>query len=69
MKKKKENVEFDKLSFASVSLDSHDLSILIDALQTQLHHRVFDCDDKDVASMFHLLSYFKKLLNIVQGPF
>lgn len=66
---KKENVEFDKLSFVSVSLDSHDLVILIESLQTLLHHRVSDCDDNDVASMFHLLSYFKKLKNIVQGPF
>lgn len=65
---KKKNFELEQL-FASVSLDSHNLSILIQALQTQLHQRVLDCDDKDVASMFHLLSYFNKLLNTLQGPF
>lgn len=56
-------------SCANVRLDHQSLTLLIDALQTTLLRHVYDCDSTDVASLFDLLSRFKKLRESVQGPF
>lgn len=61
--------EKEPLSCYKVELDEHDLSILIESLQTLLHHRVSCCNSSNTATMFRLLTYFKTLSDTELNPF
>lgn len=65
----KETSKKELLSCHNVDLDEHDLSILIEALQTLLHHRVSTCDARDTPTMFQLLLLFKTLSKTETQPF
>lgn len=58
---KKETTSSYSLTCYNVELDEHDLSILIEALQTLLNHRVSTCDSTYTSTMFHLLVNFNTL--------
>lgn len=66
---KKETSENDPLSCYKVELDEHELSILIESLQTLLHHRVSCCNSSETATMFRLLTFFKTLSDTALNPF
>lgn len=66
---KKEISDSNPLSCHNVDLDEHDLSILIESLQTLLHHRVSTCDSRDTPTMFQLLLLFKTLSKTEHQPF
>ena len=66
---KKETTTSNPLTCYNVDLDEHDLSILIEALQTLLHQRVSTCDSTFTSTMFHLLVLFKTLSNKNTQPF
>lgn len=66
---KEETSEKNPLSCYKVELDEHELSILIESLQTLLHHRVSSCNSANTATMFRLLTFFKTLSDTKLNPF
>lgn len=65
----KENSKKEPLSCYKLELDEHELSIIIESLQTLLHHRVSCCNSANTATMFRLLSFFKTLSDTELNPF
>lgn len=56
-------------SSVTMRLDSYDVYLLLDSVQTELRQKVHMCDSSNTSRLFLLLTQLNELKNILDTPF